>query len=228
MGNIIIFDVDGVLLDTMPIWANSANEYLKEAHGIIAPPELDRECSTMSLMESGEYIRSLYPQIDMTARELADGVADFIRERYWKAPEMPGMTNVVKWLREQGCKLYLATASERENVRGALTNLGVWDCFDDIYTCTEIGYSKSYVEYYEEVARRIGVPPKELVMVEDSLHSMVSAKKAGLTVVGVYEASSAEKEEDIRAVADVYLHSLSEMKSVLVAMVIIEVLDEKK
>ncbi len=215
MSKIIIFDVDGVLLDTMSIWANSANEYLKEVHGIVASPELDKKCATMSLLESGEYILSLYPQITMSARQLADGVAEFIRERYWKAPEMAGMSETVRWLCGNGYTLYLATASEKENVRGALSNLGVWECFSGIYTCTEIGYSKSYVEYYEEVVRCIGVSANHLTMVEDSLHSMITAKKAGLKVIGVYEESSSHLEEEIREVADIYLYNLQEIRNVI-------------
>lgn len=211
MGNTIIFDVDGVLLDSMPIWANSANLYLKEVHSIAAPPEIDAACATMSLLESGEYIRKLYPQISLSARELADDVAEFIRERYWKAPERPGMVKAIKTIADMGYDMYLATASEEQNVKGALQNLGVWDCFRDIYTCTEIGYSKSFMEYYDEVARRIGVSCKDLIMVEDSLHSMLTAKKAGLTVVGVYEETSANKEQDIKKVCDVYLQNLEQL-----------------
>lgn len=206
----IIFDVDGVLIDSMPIWENSANLYLWEVHGIDAPPEVDKNCATLSLLEAGEYIRTLYPQITLSPKELAAGVAEFIRERYWKAPEKPGMVKTVRALKDLGYTLYLATASERDNVQGVLTNLGVWDCFEDIFTCTEIGFSKSYTQYYEEVAKRIGVPCDELIMVEDSLHSIVTAKKAGLTVVGVYEESSADKEKEIRKVCDVYLRCLEE------------------
>ena len=207
----IIFDVDGVLIDSMPIWENSANLYLWEVHGIDAPSEVDKNCATMSLLEAGEYIKTLYPQIAISAQELAAGVAEFIRERYWKAPEMPGMVETVQALKEAGYTLYLATASERENVRGALVNLGVWDCFRDIFTCTEVGFSKSYTEYYENVAARIGVSCGELMMIEDSLHSMVTAKKAGLTVVGVYEECSADKAKEIQEVCDVYLQSLREL-----------------
>ena len=118
------------------------------------------------------------------------------------------MAKTIHSLYYQGYSLFLATASEETNVRGALSNLGVWDCFQNIYTCTEIGYSKNFTEYYEEVAKRIGVPCKKLVMVEDSLHSMITAKKAGLTVVGVYEESSADKAEEINKVCDVYLEKL--------------------
>lgn len=211
MNKNIIFDVDGVLIDSMSIWENSANLYLWEVHRIDAPPELDKNCASMSLLEAGEYIKTLYPQLTISPQELASGVAEFIRERYWKAPEMPGMVETVQALKGAGYTLYLATASERENVRGVLMNLGVWDCFQDIFTCTEIGFSKSYTEYYEEVARQIGVPCQELIMIEDSLHSMVTAKKAGLAVVGVYEESSADKAEEIQAVCDVYLQSLKEL-----------------
>lgn len=207
----IIFDVDGVLIDSMPIWENSANLYLWEVHGIDAPPEVDKNCAAMSLLEAGEYIKTLYPQLTISPQELAAGVAEFIRERYWKAPAMSGMVETVQALKEAGYALYLATASERENVHGALTNLGVWDCFQGIFTCTEIGFSKSYTEYYEEVAKQIGVPCEDLIMIEDSLHSMITAKKAGLTVVGVYEESSADKAGEIQAVCDVYLKSLKEL-----------------
>lgn len=211
MDKIIIFDVDGVLLDSMPIWANSANLYLNKVYGIDAPPEVDRNCATMSLLEAGDYIKGLYPKITLTSRELADSVAEFIRERYVKAPARPGMENTVKVLKSAGYTLYLATASDEENVKGALSNLSVWECFQAIYTCTEIGYSKNYTEYYEEVAKRIGVPCRELIMIEDSLHSMITAKKAGLTVVGIYEESSADKEEDIRKACDVYLQELAQL-----------------
>lgn len=208
----IVFDVDGVLIDSMPIWENSANLYLSEELGIDAPPEVDQNCATLSLLEAGAYIKELYPQITLSARELAAGVAEFIRERYWKVPEKKGMVKTVRWLKEQGYLLYLATASEKGNVRGALQNLGVWDCFLDIYTCTEIGYSKSYTEYYKIVAKRIGVSCEELIMVEDSLHSMVTAKRAGLTVAGVYEAASKDKREEIKQVCDVYLEELEQLR----------------
>lgn len=209
--NNIIFDVDGVLIDSMSIWANCANLYLLEKYGIDAPPELDKKCATMSLLESGAYIKELYPKITLSARELADGVAEFIRQQYWKVPEKKGMAKTIRFLKEQGYVLYLATASEEKNVRGALRNLGVWEYFQDIFTCTEIGYSKNYIEYYEEIARRIGMPCDALIMVEDSLHSMITAKKAGLTVVGIYEESSADKEEEIKKVCDVYLKELGEL-----------------
>lgn len=207
----ILFDVDGVLIDSMPIWENSANVYLKEVHGIDAPPEVDKNCETLSLLEAGAYVKELYPQIVLSEREIAQGVAELIRERYWKVPERPGMVKTVKQLKNKGYHLYLATASETENVKGALMNLGVWDDFDDIFTCTDIGFSKSYMEYYEEVAKRIGVTCKNLVMIEDSLHSINTAKKAGLTVVGVYEETSAHKQDAIRAICDVYITCLDEL-----------------
>lgn len=207
----IIFDVDGVLLDSMPIWEHSASLYLKQVWNIDAEPSIDRDCATLSLLEAANYIKQLYPQIDVTDRTLADGVAAFIRERYWQAEARPGMQETIHTLKEQGYHLYLATASETENVRGALLNLGVWNCFDAIYTCTDIGYSKSYTEYYEKVAQCIGVQCKDLIMVEDSIHSMVTAKKAGLTVAAVYEPYSAADAAAIRNVSDVYVDALPQI-----------------
>lgn len=207
----ILFDVDGVLIDTMPIWENSANLYLKEALGIDAYPELDSECASMSLLEAGAYIKERYPQIKESEEVLAAGVARFIQERYWNAPGKPGMVETVKRLHQEGHELYLATASVEENVKGALERLGVWNYFEEIYTCSDIGYSKSYTEYFEEVASQIGCECEELLLIEDSLHSMRTAKEAGLTVFGVYDAYSASQQELIREVCDVYMDSLDEL-----------------
>lgn len=212
---IILFDVDGVLIDSMPIWDNSANLYLKEVYQIEAPAYVDKNCESLSLLEAGEYIKSLYPQIKETPRELADGVALFIRDKYWQVDERPFMIETIKMLYEQGYQLYLATASELDNVKGALQNLGVWDFFLDIFTCTDIGYSKSYVAYFESVAKRLKVSCKDLVLVEDSLHSIKTAKEAGLTVLGVFEEHAMDKQEEIKKCCDYYMHDLREMKTVM-------------
>ncbi|MGN0438634.1 MAG: HAD family hydrolase [Lachnospiraceae bacterium] len=212
---IILFDVDGVLIDSMPIWDNSANLYLKEIYQIDAPSYVDKNCESLSLLEAGEYIKSLYPQIKETPRELADGVALFIRNQYWQVDERPFMIETIKMLYEQGYQLYLATASELDNVKGALQNLGVWDFFLDIFTCTDIGYSKSYVAYFESVAKRLHVSCKDLILVEDSLHSIKTAKEAGLTVIGVFEEHAMDKQEEIKKSCDYYIQDLSEMKSLM-------------
>lgn len=211
----IIFDVDGVLINSMPIWADSANLYLKEKFDIDAPEELDKKCETMSLLESGAYVKECYPEIPLSVEELANGVAEFIRDRYWKVEEMPGMIKTIRTLYEKGYQLHLATASEEENVKGALSNLGVYTYFQNLFTCTQIGYSKSYIQFFEEVSKRIGVPCEELVMVEDSLHSISTAKKAGLTVFAVYEDFSKDKVEVIKNTCDQYFNQLDEILDVL-------------
>ena len=205
----IVFDVDGVLLDTMSIWANSANQYLKKVFDIDAPEELDRTCATMSLIEAGEYVKELYPQIPLSVEQLAEDVAAFIREQYVKAHATEGMVDVIRELKARGYHLFLATASDEKNVREALSHHNVWEYFEAIYTCTEIGYSKNYVEYFEGVAARIGIPCEELVMIEDSIHSVVTAKKAGFLTVGVYEKSSADKWQQMQEQCDICVKNLA-------------------
>lgn len=211
MKKCILFDVDGVLIDSMPIWANSANQYLLEKHGITAPSWVDENCTSLSLLEAGEYLLKLYPQIALPPEVIAQQVAAFIRERYIQVEAKPGMKATVQELQKQGYHLFLATASEEENVEGALRNLGVWQCFDAIYTCTAIGYSKSYIQYYERVAERVGVPCNQLIMVEDSLHSVRTAKKAGLQVLGVYEEASAAHRQEMEALCDGYFEELPQL-----------------
>ena len=132
----ILFDVDGVLLDSMEVWDNLANRYLLEVHGIVAEPDLDRNCATMSLPEAAAYMKRLYPQLLLTESELEQGVAAFIREAYWKVPAMPGLSEILQALAKEGYSMVLATASDSQNVEGALKGHQVWKYFDGIYTCS--------------------------------------------------------------------------------------------
>lgn len=206
--NPILFDVDGVLLHSLPLWHGLIDRYLAARFGITAPPGLDEACSHMSLMEAASYLKERFPRIPLPARDLADDAAAFMREAYIRVPGRPGMQETVEALYAQGCPLYLATASEERNVKDALQNLGVWHCFQGLFTCTEIGYSKSYVEFYQAIAERLHTECSSLILVEDSLYSMRTAKKAGLIVAGVYEPESAKDESQIRQVCDRYAQDL--------------------
>lgn len=208
MEQIILFDVDGVLLDSLPLWNGLIDRYLAGRWEITAPPGLDEACQSLSLMEAAACLKEHFPQITFSVQELADDAAAWMWDAYVRVPARPGMQETIKTLYTKGYPLYLATASEEQNVEGALRHLGVWHCFQGMFTCTEIGFSKSYVEYYEIIATRLQTVCEKLVLVEDSLYSIKTAKKAGLIVAGVYEPESAKDEGQIRQICDVYVDSL--------------------
>ena len=71
-----------------------------------------------------------------------------------------------------------------------------------------------YVEFFEKVASQIGVSCRELVMVEDSIHSVLSAKQAGFSTIGVYEKSSADKWQEMQKHCDVCVENMAELMTI--------------
>ena len=115
------------------------------------------------------------------------------------------------YLKGQGIKTALATASPRELYEPVLRHNHVYGCFDAFCTTDEAGRSKDHPDIYLLAASKLGVSPNECVVFEDVLKGIVSAKNAGMTAVGVYDKFSAEDIVTIRNTADKFIMNFSEM-----------------
>ena len=200
----IIFDADGTLLNSMPIWENLGELYLKSM-GIEAKQGLGEVLFTMSLPQAARYLIQEY-HLNLTEEEIIDGLNREIEEYYAKkVPLKEGVRSFLEGFRELHIPMVIATTGDRRNLEAALKRLGIRNLFEGILTCTEMQTDKSKPDIYLAAALQMDCDPDEVIVFEDAYHAIVTAKKAGFITVGVYDQANDRDLAKIWNTADVYL-----------------------
>ncbi|MEA4902880.1 HAD family phosphatase [Desulfitobacterium sp.] len=202
-----IFDLDGTLLDSMPIW-DKAGEIFLHTIGIEAEPGLAKIMFCMSMTEGAEFLKERY-HLDLDVDAIIAGINHTIENFYFYQVQLKeGVEQFLKDMRLSGIKMVGATSCDRQVFARALERLKVIHCFDRISTCTEIGSGKEKPDIYLAAAEHMGTLPKDTWVFEDALFAIQSAKNAGFRTVGVFDASNLENLDEIKKASDFYLEKL--------------------
>lgn len=200
----VIFDADGTLLNSMPIWENLGELYLKSM-GIEAKQGLGEVLFAMSLPQAAEYLIQEY-HLNLTEEEIIEGINHQIEEYYAeKVPLKEGVRSFLEGFREAHIPMVIATTGDRRNLEAALNRLNIRNLFEGILTCTEMQTDKTKPDIYLAAALQMDCDPDEVIVFEDAYHALVTAKKAGFVTVGVYDQANDRDLAKIWNTADVYL-----------------------
>lgn len=200
----VIFDVDGVLLNSMPVWENLGELYLKRL-GIEAEKDIREKLFSMSIEEAAGYLISQYG-LDKTPEEIISGLNREVKDYYeQRVPLKEGVRQYLQEFRERKIPMAIATSGDRQNAEAALKRLKVYSFFSGIFTCSEIGSSKTQPDIYYAAALQIDTEPSETWVFEDALHAIRTAKQAGFCTAAVYDKASDRDLAQIWNTADVYL-----------------------
>ena len=206
-----IFDLDGTLIDSMDYWNELGPNYLIEK-GKTPDPQDHESFKQLTLEEASVYIKEKY-SLPESPEEVFEAIMDGMREPYLKLiPLKPGVTDMLDALDAAGVRMCIATASEKELVEPALERLGIAHHFQGIYTCPEVGVSKSQPDVFEWALRELGTPREATVVFEDSLHAIETAKRAGFSVIAVHEHTAAQNLDAIERTADAVIASFADME----------------
>lgn len=208
----VIFDVDGVLLNSMPVWENLGEIYL-ERLGIEAEKGLGETLFAMSLEEGADYLIENYG-LKQTPGEIIAGLNREVQDFYGrKVPLKEGVRGYLQEFRDRKIPMAIATSGDRANAETALKRLKVLSYFRAVFTCTEIGSSKSQPDIYYAAALQLDTDPSDTWVFEDALHAIRTAKKAGFRTAGVYDRASGRDLAQIRDTADIYLPEFKDFDS---------------
>ncbi len=207
-----IFDMDGTLLDAMPVWEHACERYLKK-QGIDADEGLSDTLFTLSMYEGAAYVKKAYG-METSIEEIVDGVNALVVDAY-RNEVLPkeGVREFLEQLKNVGVPMVVATSTDRPMAEAALTRTGLISYFTKIFTCTEIGVGKSKPDIYHAAARCIGSKPEDTWVFEDALYAAQTAAAAGYRTVGIYDATSRrqKQEEQLKKTVDGYVADWREL-----------------
>ena len=204
----VVFDLDGVLLDSEQVWDEVREELVKERGG-----RWHEQAQTeMMGMSSIEWSRYMHDELDLAEppEEISAEVVRRLDEVYRKRlPLIDGTREAVERLAARW-PLGLASSSNREVIDLVLDLSGLARYFRVTVSSEEVPRGKPAPDVYLEAARGLGVPPERCAAVEDSHNGIRSAKAAGMRVIAIPNQHYPPGEEAL-ALADVTLGSLAEL-----------------
>ena len=200
-----IFDMDGTLLDSMPVWKRLTAGYL-EQFGVHITDQEYAATEGMSQPEVAQFFIERYPSLPLNVQGLLDGMDELITARYAAiARPRAGVTAYLDGLRARGVKMAVATLTARRHAEKALRDRGMLDYFDFMLTIEDVGVSKWEPDIYLQSAARMWLTPAQCVVFEDAPYACTTAKRAGFYVCGVLEPDYAAGEGELRASSDLVI-----------------------
>ncbi len=204
-----LFDFDGTLVDSMPVYASMMLGILREYH-------VPHEESVIKIITPLGYRGAARHFISMGLEKDEDELVSLMLTRAVRAYSTqvnakPFVVDALKALHERGDSLSVLTASPHAMLDPCLRRLGVFDLFDNVWSCVDFGTTKSDPQIYVEAAKRIGRPVEDIWFLDDNPGADRTAKLAGMRVCGVYDDSSADYTDEMKRICDAYIEDFSQI-----------------
>jgi len=204
----VVFDLDGVLLQSEEVWDSVRESYVRERGGRY-DEEVQRAMMGMSAPEWSSFLHDEAGVPDDPDTINHDVVERMLAAYRRELPLLPGAKEAVRRAAE-AFPLGLASSSNREIFEAVLELAGLADCFRATVSSEEVARGKPAPDVYLEAAQRLGVLPDACAAVEDSHSGIASAKAAGMRVISIPNASYPPGDEAL-GLADVTLASLEQL-----------------
>lgn len=205
----VIFDMDGLLIDSEPLWQESEIEVFGKV-GLQLTRTMCLETMGMRVDAVVDYWHERHPWENVSKKEIEDGIIDEVVERILqKATPKEGVASAISFMQDKGARIALASSSSYRIIRAVLEKFDLKEKFELIHSAEEEQHGKPHPAVYLTTARKLQVVPEVCLAVEDSFNGVLSAKEAGMRCIAVPDAFT---HTDPRfELADIRLNSLSEI-----------------
>jgi HAD superfamily hydrolase (TIGR01509 family) len=208
----VVFDLDGVLIQSEEVWDAVRERYVRERGGRY-DADVQRAMMGMSAPEWSKFLHE-DAGIPNEPEAINRDVVELMLETYrHELPLLPGAVEAVRRVAE-AFPLALASSSNRAIFEEVLELAGLTDCFRATVSSEEVERGKPAPDVYLEAARRLGAAPSSCAAVEDSHAGIRSAKSAGMRVIAIPNASYPPDDEAL-ALADAVVGSLDDLTIVV-------------
>ncbi len=207
----VVFDMDGTIMDSLGVWEKIDREFLENKRGIKVPDDYVESISAMSYTEIANYTKERFGLPDTPEELMAEWTQMAEYEYAHNIRTKKGVKEYIERLRSLDKKIVLCTSSPKCFYEGALKNNNLYDLFDAFANTCEAGEGKSSRKVYVLAARKAGTTPDKCLMFEDVLSAATTAKKAGMTVCGVYDERGRAYRRELQKICDYYIDSFDEL-----------------
>ncbi len=206
----VIFDIDGVLLDSLSIWKKLGRRYVTRL-GYPPIPGMDEILFPMSMEQGAMWLKDRF-SLEISVEEIIQELEREIQKFYFEEVKAkPGAEELLQKINNLGIPTAAATSSPKEHVRKALERNHLLSHLKEIYTTSEIGESKYSPKIYLTASEFLNTSPSETLVVEDSLYALNTAKNAGFRTAGIFDSLGEPDQEQLEKKADIYCRFLNEL-----------------
>lgn len=208
----VIFDLDGTLIDSMKIWTKIDRKLLRENGVENIPPDISDRVRKMTIEESAQYFIDEFG-FECTSEYIIKRIEELVRIEYEEnIPLKPYAAEFLDYLDEKKIPYGVATATYKGLAEAVMKRCGIWERMRFLLTEVEYPLGKNFPDIFLGGAERLGLESEEVLVVEDSLHCIETAAKAGFITAGVYDEVSWNEQSLIADTADYYVRSLKELE----------------
>ncbi len=183
----VIFDMDGVIIDSEPLWRRAIPDVFSVLD-IHLNEDQAMQTTGLRVDEVVHYWYERYsitdPPPDFVIRKINAQVIDYIKE---EGTVMDGLNDVIAVFRERGIPVSLASSSHYTLIDAVIDTLDIRRHFDIIYSAEQEEYGKPHPGVYITTARKLGIPPYACLAIEDSLAGTIAAKAARMMCIAMPE-----------------------------------------
>ncbi len=195
----VIYDMDGVLIDSEPFWKATEINVFKQV-GIDFVKVGGEKTVGLRIDEVIDYWYARYPWTNMSKEEVLRAIMnDMVRKVRTSGVSLSGVEASIAFFKEKGMKLGLASSSYHELIDTVLERLGIRDHFEVINSAEDLKHGKPHPEIYIKTAKELDVDPSRCMVIEDSLNGVISAKAAKMQVVAIPDGTHAPDQRMILA-----------------------------
>lgn len=208
----VIFDMDGVLIDSEPLWRQAEIETFAKV-GLSFTDEMCMQTMGMRTSEVIDYWYKKTPWTGISKKEieaeLLKRVTELIIE---KGNAMKGVEFSLHYFKEKGLKIALASSSPMRLINAVIDKLQIRKYFEVIESAEFLGFGKPHPEIFIKTARDMGIHANECMVIEDSFNGVLAAKSAMMKVVAIPDAENRNDKRFI--IADHILDDLEQIENI--------------
>ena len=208
--NTVIFDMDGLLIDSEPLWYEAAQESLKQFNVHIE----EEAYNTTTGLRTPEFLQHWFKVFDIDAMHLSATEVDILNRVTKKITSegrmMDGVENAIKIFSDAGFKIGLASSSPYSVINAVLEKTQLKNSFTVVSSAEHLAYGKPHPQVFLDCAAALQSEPTNCICVEDSFNGLIAAKAAKMKCIIVPHPS--QYEMDRWNIADLKLKSLRDLE----------------